>query len=234
MISQPAIEQSGRDALLPEAHRDGKRASRSPSPRLLNRVAAVLTWPGRVFFSALGSWARRKVASFSADAPAQVLEVGIGSGASLTSYPPRVHLTAVDADGSALVRARSRVAARALDNVLGLHRMTTEALRFPDNSFDHVSAFRAVFEHMSPLRRRRSLRELIRVTRMGGSLVLIERGNRVRLQVHGATGAGAAIKRDETPSWIRSCGLRLLGREQLDPVGFFVALRFQKAEPAPA
>lgn len=230
MISQHAIEQ-GQDALISESKPVQSTFSRARPPRLLDRVTAVMTWPARAFVSLLGGSARRRVAALASSGAARVLEVGIGSGASLTSYASRVHVTAVETDSAALVRARSRVAARALDNVHGLHRMATDALRFPDESFDHVSAFRAVYEHKSPLLRRRILRELTRVTRIGGSIILIERRNRVRLP--GST-TWTHSNRDYTPGWIRRYGLSLLGHRQLDPVGLFVALRFQRTEAAPA
>lgn len=244
MIGHPVVEQ-GRDGLISNAEPSTTWSETSGRPSLRHRAHRLLTFPGRAVERAIAAGLRRKLARKMPADGSHVLEVGVGDGASLHAYPHNVHILAVDDDSAMLQRARARVAAKALDNVHGLYRMAADSLKFADGQFQRVSAFRAVFDRPSADKRSSVLCELSRVLRAGGSLLLVERASSVArglFQDDAARDAGAdrdeAASREEastresaqqdTPSWIARCGLRMRGRQQLDPLGLFVALRLEK------
>lgn len=70
--------------------------------------------------------------------PADLLEVGVGTGLTLHQYPAETNITGVDLSQEMLDKAATRkLPARA--GRLTLLRMDAEALAFPDNSFDCVA-----------------------------------------------------------------------------------------------
>lgn len=105
-------------------------------------------------------------------ATGQVLEVGVGRGGGLAHYRPGVDVTGTDEDHTRLGEARKVVAARALDNVSGLYKCQANRLRFADNAFDAVTAFFVLRLGRKP---RDVVRELVRVTRPGGRVVVVDR-----------------------------------------------------------
>ncbi len=203
-----------------------------------------VTWPWRAFVSLVLARVRRLVARQMPNEEQQVLEVGVGRGQSLGAYPRRVHVTGIDADAAKLRAARARVAAHALDHVHGLHRMSADALRFPDGRFDRVAVFQSVFARGTSAARKAVVRELSRVVKTGGRLVLIERSSALPSDMRSgaqaperktAAAADASAEGQRASDWFAASGLRILGRQRLDPIGLFTALCFEKAaEPAPA
>jgi ubiquinone/menaquinone biosynthesis C-methylase UbiE len=98
-----------------------------------------------------------------------VLEVGCGSGiAAQMLAEAGAKLTAVDLTPWAVTTTRSRLEAFGLD--ADVREADGEALRFEDASFDLVFSW-GVIHHSSDMDR--ALRELVRVCRPGGKLVLM-------------------------------------------------------------
>jgi SAM-dependent methyltransferase len=95
-------------------------------------------------------------------APARVLDVGCGSGRILEQLSRLGSLAGLDSSEDSIAAARDRVVG---DIRLGL----AESLPWEDESFDLVLAL-DVIEHTPD--DRRTLREMLRVTRPGGRLVL--------------------------------------------------------------
>jgi phosphatidylethanolamine/phosphatidyl-N-methylethanolamine N-methyltransferase len=100
----------------------------------------------------------------------RVLEVGVGTGLSLPLYPPFVRVTGIDVSGDMLDKARSRVAAKGLSHVDGLHEMNAEAMTFPDASFDKIVAMYVVSVVERPAR---LLHELHRVCAPDGEILIV-------------------------------------------------------------
>ncbi len=99
----------------------------------------------------------------------RVLEVGVGTGLLLPYYAGRCEVTGIDLCEGMLARARARVQALRLPRV-SLECMDAGAMRFADDSFDAaVAAYvvTAVPDH------RAVMREMVRVTRPGGRLLLL-------------------------------------------------------------
>ena len=99
----------------------------------------------------------------------RVLEVGVGTGLCLPLYPRDCEITAIDLSSAMLEKAAARVKEHRLDNVT-LLRMDAGEMDFPDNTFDIVIAayvVTAVPDH------RKLMKEMIRVSRAGGRLILL-------------------------------------------------------------
>ena len=99
----------------------------------------------------------------------RVLEVGVGTGLCLPLYPRHCEITAIDLSSAMLEKAAERVKEHGLTNVT-LLRMDAGEMDFPENSFDVVIAayvVTAVPDH------RKLMKEMIRVSRAGGRLILL-------------------------------------------------------------
>src|SRR5262245_32507148 len=70
----------------------------------------------------------------------RILEVGVGTGISLSDYAAANRLVGVDLSEPMLRKAQERVAELGLTHVEGLAVMDAERLAFPDGSFDVVVA----------------------------------------------------------------------------------------------
>ena len=106
----------------------------------------------------------------------RVLDIGCGTGSLVvltkTSYP-HVDVVGVDPDDRALARAARK--ARRANASLQLHRGFSDALDYPDGTFDRVlSSF--MFHHLGREEKARTLREVRRVLRADGSLHLLDFG----------------------------------------------------------
>jgi phosphatidylethanolamine/phosphatidyl-N-methylethanolamine N-methyltransferase len=99
---------------------------------------------------------------------ARVLEVGVGTGLSLSLYPSTCHVTGIDFSPRMLERAEERVAREQLN--ARLFHMDAADLRFPDNSFDVVYAPYVISVVPDPVT---VLREMRRVCRPGGRLIIL-------------------------------------------------------------
>jgi phosphatidylethanolamine/phosphatidyl-N-methylethanolamine N-methyltransferase len=99
----------------------------------------------------------------------RVLEVGVGTGLCLPLYPADCDITAIDVSAAMLDKAAVRVRELGLSNVK-LMKMDAGEMDFADSSFDIVIAayvVTAVPDH------RKLMKEMIRVSRPGGRLILL-------------------------------------------------------------
>jgi len=116
---------------------------------------------------ALGS--RRARRRLFARARGQVLELGIGTGLNLSSYPQLAGLTGVDISPRMIGRARRRASRLGLEARLEVADI--EHLPFADASFDTVTAACVFCSVGDPVR---GLREAARVVRPDGRVLLYE------------------------------------------------------------
>jgi phosphatidylethanolamine/phosphatidyl-N-methylethanolamine N-methyltransferase len=152
----------------------------------------------------------------------RVLEVGVGTGKNIPHYPRGVQITAVDLSDKMLERARRRV--QALDSEVDLRLMDAQKLAFPDAAFDAAVATFVFCSVPDPVL---GLRELGRVVRPGGQILLLEHV-RVNKPVIGrlmdlldpfvARLMGPHINR-RTVENVRKAGLEIERVEELAPGG---------------
>jgi len=98
-----------------------------------------------------------------------ILEIGIGTALTAPLYPRECHVTGID-----LSAAMLREAAKHIDSKPGrrieLLQMDASRLAFPDESFDVVYAAYVISVVPDPVA---ALREMCRVCRVGGEIVLL-------------------------------------------------------------
>lgn len=162
----------------------------------------------------------------------RVLEVGVGTGLALGDYGRHLEVIGIDLSPDMLDKARERVATEGLNHVTGLHEMDAGDLTFPDNSFDIVTAMFVMTVVPEP---ERVMRELARVTKPGGEVLLVNHFS----QTEGVRGW---VERRMAPfaeiigwrsvfdqSRVMVCDdLSLTERKALRPWGIFTMMRFKK------
>jgi len=164
----------------------------------------------------------------------RILDVGVGTGMSLSSYSRRNRIVGVDYSEPMLRRAQQRVAREKLSHVEALAVMDARRLGFRDAYFDVVVAQFVITAVPDP---EATLDEFVRVTRPGGELILVNH-----------LGADAGPQRDfehwfaplarrlgwrpefkwaRLAQWAeRHGGVRLIERRALPPLGQFSLIRF--------
>jgi phosphatidylethanolamine/phosphatidyl-N-methylethanolamine N-methyltransferase len=173
----------------------------------------------------------------------RILDVGIGTGISLTDYSPRNRIVGVDYSEPMLRKAQERVTAHRLTHVEALAVMDAQRLGFADMSFDVVVAQYVITAVPDP---EATLDEFVRVLRPGGEIVLVnhlgaERGPR-RLFEQGFApiarrlGWRPEFRWQRLERWAASNGqVRMVERRAMPPLGHFSLIRYERlAESAVA
>jgi len=119
---------------------------------------------------------RQAIARLAPASGESVLEVGVGTGLSAKAYPPGCRVAAIDLSGAMLERAHERLQRHDVRHV-ALCRMDVAHLAFPDASFDAVYAAYVVNIVRDPVQ---AVREMLRVCRPGGRVVLLNHFREVR------------------------------------------------------
>ena len=121
-------------------------------------VEFLSEWYLKPFRKAL--WAR---------ATGRILEAGAGTGLNIAFYPAKARVTATDLSGAMLVRARERARERQLR--VTFHEADLCDLPFADGTFDTAVATFVFCSLPDPVA---CLREMGRVTRPGGQILLLD------------------------------------------------------------
>src|ERR1700738_930416 len=100
----------------------------------------------------------------------RILDVGVGTGLSLSDYSPSTKLYGVDISEPMLRKAQSRVRALGLGNVETLAVMDAKNLAFKDSFFDAVVAQYVITAVPDP---EAALDDFIRGPKPGGELILV-------------------------------------------------------------
>ncbi|MDB5925651.1 MAG: pmtA [Betaproteobacteria bacterium] len=123
----------------------------------------------RVFGRVFQASREAVVRNLKIDPGERVLEVGVGTGLCLPMYPAHCDVTAIDLSQPMLEKAAARVKEHQLTNVK-LQRMDAGNMTFAENSFDLVIAAYVVTAVPDY---RKLMSEMVRVSRPGGRLVLL-------------------------------------------------------------
>jgi len=167
----------------------------------------------------------------------RVLDVGVGTGLSLSEYSRNTKLCGVDISEPMLRKALQRVRDFKLDNVEALSVMDVAHLGFPDNSFDVVVAQYVITAVPDP---DAALDEFARVLKPGGEIILVnhisaEGGMRRSFELKFAPIARRLGWRPEfewsrLQQWIdRRPHMKVVDRTPMPPLGHFSMIRFRKA-----
>lgn len=100
----------------------------------------------------------------------KVLEIGVGTGKNIPYYPDNIQLTGIDLSPGMLKRAKGLLKEKQKNHVI-LKEMDAQDMDFPDNHFDEVVATFVFCSVPDPVR---GLQEVLRVTKPGGRLHLLE------------------------------------------------------------
>jgi phosphatidylethanolamine/phosphatidyl-N-methylethanolamine N-methyltransferase len=134
--------------------------------RLYARCASIYDWLCGPVLQAGRREAMRQIALHQGD---EILEVGIGTGLTAPLYPGDCRVIGIDLSEPMLREAAKHIGAHACHNI-ALFRMDAARLQFPDESFDVVYAAYVISVVPDPLA---VLREMRRVCRVGGQIVLL-------------------------------------------------------------
>jgi phosphatidylethanolamine/phosphatidyl-N-methylethanolamine N-methyltransferase len=166
----------------------------------------------------------------------RILDVGVGTGLSLSDYSRSTRLCGVDISEPMLRKAQERVRKLELDNVETLAVMDAKNLAFPDDFFDAVVAQYVITAVPDP---EATLDDFIRVLKPGGELILVnhigaESGLRRISELAFAPLARRLGWRPEFP-WARLVnwaakhgGVSLTERRPMPPMGHFSLIRYRK------
>lgn len=160
----------------------------------------------------------------------KLLEVGVGTGLSLTHYGPQLQVTGIDLSPDMLKRARQRVVKRGVGNVDALLEMDATAMEFADASFDLAVATYVMTVVPNPAG---VMHELARVLRPGGRLIIVshfsvEKGVRGLIEKGIGAHASKIGWRPEFPveTLMVSDKLKLVDKREVKPFGLFTLLEF--------
>jgi phosphatidylethanolamine/phosphatidyl-N-methylethanolamine N-methyltransferase len=184
-------------------------------------------------FGKVSAEGRRHAVEVLNQGSGRILEVGVGTGLSLTGYKKSLDIVGIDLSSEMLEKARERVEEEDLKNVSGLHEMDASNLQFADNSFDTVAAMYLITVVPDP---EKVMGELARVCRPGGEVMLVN---------HFTTEDGVLswVERRMAPfgdklGWrpvfdvdrvmVRP-ELKLFEKRALRPWGIFTMMRFRKS-----
>ena len=112
---------------------------------------------------------RQAVGSLGIATGARLLEVGVGTGLALDSYPDHAEIVGVDLSEAMLAEAEQMIAEKGWGHIQVMP-MNAESLEFEDSSFDIVTSFHTISVVSNP---EAMMSEMVRVCRPGGSILMI-------------------------------------------------------------
>jgi phosphatidylethanolamine/phosphatidyl-N-methylethanolamine N-methyltransferase len=122
---------------------------------------------------------------------AKVLEVGIGTGLSMAAYPTHCEVTGVDVAVAMLEKAQAKADENAWRH-FRLLEMDALNLTFAEHSFDSVVSFHVISVVPDPVR---MMREIHRVCKPGGAVVIINHFRSTKPVVGALVGALTPLTR---------------------------------------
>jgi phosphatidylethanolamine/phosphatidyl-N-methylethanolamine N-methyltransferase len=166
----------------------------------------------------------------------RILDVGVGTGISLSDYSRSNRVVGVDYSEAMLSKALHRVTEHKLTHVEALAVMDAQHLGFPDASFDVVVAQFVITAVPDP---EATLDEFARVTQPGGEIILVnhlsaEAGLRWSFDqwltpLARRLGWRTEFRWERLALWAeRHGGVRVVERRAIPPLGHFSLIRFER------
>jgi phosphatidylethanolamine/phosphatidyl-N-methylethanolamine N-methyltransferase len=168
----------------------------------------------------------------------RILDVGIGTGISLSDYAPGNRIVGVDYSEPMLRKAQELVAAQRLAHVDALAVMDAQHLGFRDGYFDVVVAQYVITTVPDP---EAALDEFARVTRPGGQIILVNHlgaeGGPRRLFERGFApvarrlGWRPEFRWQRIAQWVAGHGgVRVAEQRPMPPLGHFSLIRLERLD----
>ena len=171
--SQPMTSSLPHDNVTP--FDDPGKSKKEQIEEMFDRIAGGYDITNRVLSAGIDiKWRKKAILQLQQDRPRQVLDVATGtSDMAIICYrllePEKI--TGIDISEQMLAIGRKKVEKEGLTTVIELQKGDSETINFADNSFDAVTVAFGVrnFENVE-----NGLREMLRVLRPGGKLIVLE------------------------------------------------------------
>jgi phosphatidylethanolamine/phosphatidyl-N-methylethanolamine N-methyltransferase len=157
--SEPAFHEAMHEAAAAGPTEEGVVRTYDRFAPLYDAVFGAVLQPGR----------KAMAEAASALKPARVLEVGVGTGLTLSGYPPSSKVFGIDLSTDMLARARRRAAAMP-ERDISLRAMNAERMDFATACFDCVTVPYVLSVTPNPAR---LVHEIRRVCKPGGHILIV-------------------------------------------------------------
>lgn len=158
-----------------------------------------------------------------------ILEVGVGTGLSLSLYPSYIYVTGIDVSPEMLKKAQRRKEKEGLSNVLSLELMDAENMTFNDNTFDKVVAMYVATVVPNPLR---LVNEMRRVCKPDGELYILNHFQHNHPFINGVEKIAYPLSKFlgfrthlSLDAFIKDAGLDVLEKEGVNLGGYWTLLK---------
>jgi len=155
-----------------EAENDGKKSQVS---RMFNRIAPYYDFLNRLLSLGIDTiWRKKAIRQLQSTHPQLILDVATGTADVAIETARKLQpekIIGLDISAEMLQIGRQKIKKRGLDTIITLEEGDSEALPYPDNTFDAVSVAFGVrnFENLE-----KGLREMQRVLKPDGQIVILE------------------------------------------------------------
>ncbi len=163
----------------------------------------------------------------------KILEVGVGTGISLTNYPTHTSVVGIDISPEMLQKAQERIADQQLGHVT-VQVMDAQFMSFPDNSFDQLAIMYVVSVVPNP---KKLMDEAKRVCKQNGSIYIVNHfgaQNRVMKFIESKLdkmadklGFQAAFS---LPKFIEENQLEIISKKAVNLLGYWTLLKVQNVK----
>ncbi len=161
------------DTIVP--FKDSELNKKEQVADMFNRIACRYDFLNRFLSGGIDVyWRKKAINELKAVNPQNVLDVATGTGDVAILMATHLHpkkITGIDISDGMLEIGQQKIAKLKLDDRITLQKGDSEAIHFPDNTFDAITVAFGVrnFENVET-----GLKEMLRVLKPGGRLVVLE------------------------------------------------------------
>lgn len=163
------------DTIVP--FKDSEKNKKEQVAQMFDQIAHRYDFLNRFLSAGIDvGWRKKAIKQLQEINPAKILDVATGTAdVALLTYkmlpvkPQKI--VGIDISGGMLELGRKKIAEQKLDQVIELQTGDSEAINFPDNTFDAVTVAFGVrnFANLE-----KGLSEMLRIVRPGGKVVILE------------------------------------------------------------